>query len=193
MSSKPITRNGKPLIKSTIHKTMKFLTKSFTHLKPTKSPANANTNTNTNNSDDCYTIFSETNPNSSPNPISNPIKTVTKKKIEDRSETAVKEKHTVKEEAAKWRWSGADVLAQKMIDLEMTDSSDIDQAVDVEEVLHYYSRLTCPAYVEIVDDFLMDMYSEFQVSGRRSLNSSMRKLAPETNYSSMRSLAPLKL
>ncbi|KAL1551552.1 hypothetical protein AAHA92_19377 [Salvia divinorum] len=191
MSSKPIRRNGKPLIiKSSLHKTMKFLTKSFTYLKSPKTP----TNTNTVNSDDCYTNFSDTNPNSSPNPIPKPIETVTKKKIENRSETAVKVKHTVKEEkTTKWRWSGAEVLAQKLIDLEMADSSDIDQAVDVEEVLHYYSRLTCPAYVEIVDDFLMDMYSEFHVSGRRSLNTSMRKLAPETNYSSMRSLAPLKL
>ncbi|XP_057773051.1 uncharacterized protein LOC130992441 [Salvia miltiorrhiza] len=89
------------------------------------------------------------------------------------------------------KWSSAekqeDDLAQKIEDLEMMmmELNDWDHALDVEEALHYYSRLTCPAYVQIVDQFFMDMYSEFHAS--------MRKLAPHSNYSSMRSLAPLKL
>lgn len=83
------------------------------------------------------------------------------------------------------------VLAQKMQDLEMMDLNDMDHAMDVEEVLHYYSRLNCPAYVEIVDNFFMDMYSEFQPSG--SLNNSTRKLGSQSLHTSMRTLAPLKL
>ncbi|KAH6800568.1 LOW protein: ATP-dependent RNA helicase-like protein [Perilla frutescens var. hirtella] len=88
----------------------------------------------------------------------------------------------------------AEVLAQKMKDLEMMDLNDMDHALDVEEVLHYYSRLTCPVYVEIVDKFFMDMYSQFhtpQPSG--SLNNSMRRSELTSVHSSMRSLGPLKL
>ena len=33
--------------------------------------------------------------------------------------------------------------------------------VDYEEFLHYYSRRTCPAYLDIVDKFLMEMCTEF--------------------------------
>lgn len=88
----------------------------------------------------------------------------------------------------------ANALAQKMKDLEMMDENDMDQMLDVEEVLHYYSSLTCPTYVEIVDKFFMDMYSEFHVPlPSRSVNSSMRKLGSGSVHSSMRSLGPLKL
>ncbi|KAJ8749798.1 hypothetical protein K2173_013201 [Erythroxylum novogranatense] len=52
-------------------------------------------------------------------------------------------------------------VAQKIKELEMMDVSNVDHILDVEEVLHYYSRLTCSAYLEIVDRFLMDMYAEF--------------------------------
>ncbi|KAL0354682.1 UNVERIFIED_CONTAM: hypothetical protein Sradi_3915100 [Sesamum radiatum] len=84
-------------------------------------------------------------------------------------------------------------LAQKMKELEMMDVNDMDHVMDVEEVLHLYSRLTCPAYLEIVDKFFMDMYSEFNVP-QASRSSSMRKLGSAASvHSSMRSLGPLKL
>ncbi|KAL2243343.1 uncharacterized protein LOC105157632 [Sesamum indicum] len=84
-------------------------------------------------------------------------------------------------------------LAQKMKELEMMDVNDMDHVMDVEEVLHFYSRLTCPAYLEIVDKFFMDMYSEFNVP-QASRSSSMRKLGSAASvHSSMRSLGPLKL
>ncbi|KAK9269196.1 hypothetical protein L1049_000965 [Liquidambar formosana] len=53
------------------------------------------------------------------------------------------------------------LVAQKLRELEMMDVSNVDHVLDIEEVLHYYSRLTCPAYVDIVDKFFMNMYSEF--------------------------------
>ncbi|KAL2539237.1 Uncharacterized protein Adt_00215 [Abeliophyllum distichum] len=52
-------------------------------------------------------------------------------------------------------------LAQKMKDLEMFDMNDLDHVMDMEEVMHYYSRLTCPLYLDIVDKFFMDVYREF--------------------------------
>ncbi|KAL6972797.1 hypothetical protein U1Q18_026969 [Sarracenia purpurea var. burkii] len=56
---------------------------------------------------------------------------------------------------------GGYVLAQKLKDLEIMDINDVDYVLDIEEVLHYYSRLTCPVYVDIVDKFFIDTCSEF--------------------------------
>ncbi|XVF88528.1 hypothetical protein PTKIN_Ptkin19aG0057600 [Pterospermum kingtungense] len=52
-------------------------------------------------------------------------------------------------------------VAQKLKEIEMMDMSNVDHVLDIEEILHYYSRLTCPAYLDIVDKFFMDMYTEF--------------------------------
>ncbi|KAL3528761.1 hypothetical protein ACH5RR_008083 [Cinchona calisaya] len=74
---------------------------------------------------------------------------------------------------------GSQSLAQKMKDLEMFEVDDVDHQLDIEEVLHYYSRLKCPAYIDIVDKFFMDMYSEFVLPQPSvSVNSSMRRLGP---------------
>ncbi|MCE3052125.1 hypothetical protein HAX54_051633 [Datura stramonium] len=53
----------------------------------------------------------------------------------------------------------SNLVAQKLKELKMLENKD-QHALDIEEVLYYYSRLTCPAYVEIVDKFFMEMYSE---------------------------------
>ena len=58
---------------------------------------------------------------------------------------------------------GAHVLVQKMKELEMMDSGDVEHVLDIEEALHYYSRLTSPVYLDIVDKFFMDMHSEFSI------------------------------
>lgn len=71
------------------------------------------------------------------------------------------------------------MLAQKMNELEMMDLSDVDHSLDVEEALHYYSRLTCPVYVDIVNKFFMDMYAEF-LFPQSSISSSSRRLGPLT-------------
>ncbi|KAA8534984.1 hypothetical protein F0562_029987 [Nyssa sinensis] len=52
------------------------------------------------------------------------------------------------------------LVAEKIRELEMMDKSNVEHVLDIEEVLHYYSRLTCPAYLDIVDSFFMDMYNE---------------------------------
>lgn len=53
------------------------------------------------------------------------------------------------------------MVEQKLRELEMLDMNNVEYVLDIEEVLHYYSRLTCPVYLEIVDKFFMEIYSEF--------------------------------
>ncbi|XP_022887101.1 uncharacterized protein LOC111402994 [Olea europaea var. sylvestris] len=55
-------------------------------------------------------------------------------------------------------------LAQKMKEMELLDMNDLDHVMDMEEVMHYYSRLTCPLYLDIVDKFFMDVYRELYPS-----------------------------
>ncbi|XP_049414168.1 uncharacterized protein LOC125876922 [Solanum stenotomum] len=52
------------------------------------------------------------------------------------------------------------LVAQKLNELKMLENYKDEHALDIEQVLYYYSRLTCPAYVEIVDNFFMQIYSE---------------------------------
>ncbi|KAE8656968.1 RAD3-like DNA-binding helicase protein isoform 1 [Hibiscus syriacus] len=71
---------------------------------------------------------------------------------------------------------GSFALAQKLKELEMMDVDDMEHVLDVEEALHYYSRLKSPVYLSIVDRFFMDIYSEFsppQAPAR--INSSKRR------------------
>lgn len=68
------------------------------------------------------------------------------------------------------------LVEKKLKELELLDTSNVDHALDIEEVLHYYSRLTCPAYLEIVDKFFVEIFSEFFGSSTpiRSINSRLR-------------------
>ncbi|KAL5729257.1 hypothetical protein ACHQM5_002232 [Ranunculus cassubicifolius] len=52
------------------------------------------------------------------------------------------------------------MVLRRLKQLELMDKSNLDHALDIEEVLHYYSQLTSPAYLEIVDRFFMQMYSD---------------------------------
>ncbi|PON50565.1 hypothetical protein PanWU01x14_222800 [Parasponia andersonii] len=52
------------------------------------------------------------------------------------------------------------LVEEKLKEIEMLDLSNVDHVLDIEEVLHYYSRLTCPAYIEIIDRFFMDTFAE---------------------------------
>ncbi|KAK4754016.1 hypothetical protein SAY87_002120 [Trapa incisa] len=59
---------------------------------------------------------------------------------------------------------GGLVLAKKMKELEMMEVGDMEHVLDVEEAIHYYSRITSPIYAGIVDKFFMDMYFDFSPS-----------------------------
>ncbi|KAJ7973873.1 ATP-dependent RNA helicase DDX11-like protein [Quillaja saponaria] len=78
------------------------------------------------------------------------------------------------------------MVAQKLKELETFDMGNVDYVLDIEEVLHYYSRLTCPAYLEIVDKFFMDMYSEFfalpQLATPSTANSRLRLRSVRSCY-----------
>ncbi|GAA0147942.1 hypothetical protein LIER_07518 [Lithospermum erythrorhizon] len=81
-------------------------------------------------------------------------------------------------------------IARKLKQLEMLEPKDVEHVLDVEEVLHYYSRLTSPAYVDIVDRFCTDMHNENslqQPSVSITANNSMRRTG------SLRRLGPVKL
>lgn len=71
-------------------------------------------------------------------------------------------------------------VAQKLKEMETLDMGNVHHLLDIEEVLHYYSRLTCPAYLDIVDKFFMDIYEEFfgattiALTPARSNNSRLR-------------------
>ncbi|KAK8682867.1 hypothetical protein V6N13_038948 [Hibiscus sabdariffa] len=58
------------------------------------------------------------------------------------------------------REARSSLVAQRLKELEMIDVSNVDHVLDIQEVLHYYSRLTCPTYLDIVDKFFMEMYAE---------------------------------
>ncbi|TMW98752.1 hypothetical protein EJD97_003528 [Solanum chilense] len=52
------------------------------------------------------------------------------------------------------------LVTQKLNELKMLENYKDEHALDIEQVIYYYSRLTCPAYIEIVDKFFMQIYSE---------------------------------
>ncbi|KAI3524610.1 hypothetical protein L1887_03269 [Cichorium endivia] len=55
--------------------------------------------------------------------------------------------------------SSKSLVTRKLKELEMMDRNNIDLVFDIEEVLHYYSRLTCPIYRDIIEKFFVEMYS----------------------------------
>ncbi|KAJ0745452.1 hypothetical protein HanPI659440_Chr10g0398811 [Helianthus annuus] len=67
------------------------------------------------------------------------------------------------------------LVTRKLKELEMMDQNNVDLVVDIEEVLHYYSRLTCPVYRDIIEKFFVDMYSGTFVLSRVE-NSVSKKL-----------------
>uniref|UniRef100_A0A1J3JG05 OVATE domain-containing protein n=1 Tax=Noccaea caerulescens TaxID=107243 RepID=A0A1J3JG05_NOCCA len=52
-----------------------------------------------------------------------------------------------------------DTMEKKIKEMYMIETGDIEQALDVEEALHYYSLLRSPEYLNIVDKFFNDLYS----------------------------------
>ncbi|GMP42251.1 hypothetical protein CsSME_00012122 [Camellia sinensis var. sinensis] len=71
---------------------------------------------------------------------------------------------------------GGYILAEKMREMDMND---VDHVLDIEVVLHNYLHLTCPVYLDIVDNFFVDMYSEFLIPKPSvTITNSSRKLGP---------------
>ncbi|KAG6388396.1 hypothetical protein SASPL_149821 [Salvia splendens] len=93
-------------------------------------------------------------------------------------------------------------FAKKMEELEMMDESDGNHVLDIDEVVHCYSLLTSPTYLEIVDKFSKDVYQELnlpqpprnvnnspgELDSAASIHGLMRKLGSASVHSSMRRL-----
>lgn len=77
-------------------------------------------------------------------------------------------------------------LAEKMKELEMMDVGDLEHVLDVEEALHYYARLKSPEYLSIVDNFFMDMYSEFSVPHHHASASRINSTTSKQRFGSLR-------
>lgn len=59
----------------------------------------------------------------------------------------------------------------------MMVGDDVENVLDVEEALLYYSRLKTPVYLDIVGRFFMDMYTEFSVpQASTRINNSKQRL-----------------
>lgn len=52
------------------------------------------------------------------------------------------------------------LVARKLKQLEGMNFSDVENALDIEEVLHYYPHLNSPVYIEIFDKFFMNIYAD---------------------------------
>ncbi|PKH47865.1 hypothetical protein CRG98_050415 [Punica granatum] len=77
-----------------------------------------------------------------------------------------------------------------MREQETMNLGDLENTLDKEEALYYYSRLRSPVYHGIVNKFLMDIYSDYSVPETVSMTNSKRRfgLSPslQTNQSMIR-------
>ncbi|KAF3450757.1 hypothetical protein FNV43_RR06846 [Rhamnella rubrinervis] len=110
-------------------------------------------------------------------PKQSPVKTKQEAGLKEKKKTGSSNLGKAKESnAQKMVNSGGFALAQKMKELEMMEAGDVEQVLDIEEALHYYSRLKSPVYVDIVDKFFTDMYSESSIPPAPvSINNSKRR------------------
>ncbi|XP_047306924.1 transcription repressor OFP17 [Impatiens glandulifera] len=107
-----------------------------------------------------------------------------RRSVEDYDDTIVKKKPNDDDDDGNDRGR---MLVQKMKQLEMIDLNDEDGVLDVQQVIGYYSCLKSPVYVEMVDRFFVDMYSEFFIRRQPSIRGTAN------NNSSSRRLGPIKL
>ncbi|KAK9071960.1 hypothetical protein SSX86_008391 [Deinandra increscens subsp. villosa] len=67
-----------------------------------------------------------------------------------------KQEDTSSREREKMRF----LVTKRLKELEILDRNNVDHVLDIQEILHFYSRLTCPTYCEIVENFFTEMYAE---------------------------------
>ncbi|GAB2293541.1 hypothetical protein Dimus_027748 [Dionaea muscipula] len=114
------------------------------------------------------------------------VKKISSEGILRNKQEARKKEGTTEQSCAKNGNATSYFLAKRMKELDMMDEGDVDHSLDVEEALHYYSQLTSPVYLDIVNEFFVDMYTEFFIpqpsisvtNSSRRLNSSSRRLGP---------------
>ncbi|KAI3754254.1 hypothetical protein L1987_54033 [Smallanthus sonchifolius] len=79
---------------------------------------------------------------------------------EDNKNKQQKHEDTSSRESSREREETRCLVAKRLKELEILDRNNVDHIHDIQEVLHIYSRLTCPTYCEIIEKFFMEMYSE---------------------------------
>ncbi|XP_008463389.2 uncharacterized protein LOC103501556 [Cucumis melo] len=83
-------------------------------------------------------------------------------KNEDRMKIGGTHQRKMQENLEYCRWKRRMCLvAKNMKELEKLDARNVDHTLDIEEILHYYSRLTSPTFLEMVDKFVVDIFAEF--------------------------------
>ncbi|KAJ4893750.1 Uncharacterized protein Rs2_20544 [Raphanus sativus] len=81
-------------------------------------------------------------------------------KLEEKATEHKQDHQEKKTEACSSRLSrDCRTMEKKIKEMYVIDTGDIEQALDVEEALHYYSRLRSPVYLNIVDKFFNDLYA----------------------------------
>ncbi|CAA7057968.1 unnamed protein product [Microthlaspi erraticum] len=81
-------------------------------------------------------------------------------KLEHKAQEQEQDHREKRTEACSSRSSrDCDTMEKKIKEMYMIETGDIEQALDVEEALHYYSLLRSPEYLNIVDKFFNDLYS----------------------------------
>lgn len=68
-------------------------------------------------------------------------------------------------------------LEQRLKELEQMDASNVEHILDIEEVLHYYSRITCPSYIDIFNKFFMEVYAESLAQPSKVVSGHSRRIS----------------
>ncbi|KAL8102408.1 uncharacterized protein LOC141679167 [Apium graveolens] len=92
---------------------------------------------------------------------------------EKKDSRLIADEETLEKDVIERRW----LVTEKLKDLEMIDSNNLDNVQDIEEVLHLYSRLTCPVYIEMLDKFVVDIYADIF-----NLKASSRSRLPHSSF-----------
>ncbi|KAL4193948.1 hypothetical protein AMTRI_Chr05g66320 [Amborella trichopoda] len=88
---------------------------------------------------------------------------------EDRNMVVESRRGEERERSWEERMQTREKVAQKLRELEMLERGNVEHVLDIEETLHYYSRLTCPFYVDIFNKFFLDMYPDSLISHQNDL------------------------
>ncbi|KAL6006243.1 hypothetical protein ACLOJK_040289 [Asimina triloba] len=75
------------------------------------------------------------------------------------------------------RFHACRVVSERLKELEKMEASDVDHVLDVEEVLHYYSRIKCPLYVDIFNKFFLEMFVEMLPQASSSQGNVSRRIS----------------
>lgn len=83
-----------------------------------------------------------------------------RKQSEEKVDRSIRKDEGGEPSSRSLRLEECSTVTERLKELELMDMSNVDHLLDIEEVLHYYSRITCPFYIDIVNKFFMEMYAD---------------------------------